>query len=152
MNFDVTNKTAFATGGSEGIAKAVAAPVTGLEMTENEILDLSMEKFRWKTTRNVDAVADLFDDEIVFVHLNGYISSKEEWIGQMRSGQFVYNAIDVEETPSVKVYGDAAALVGKAVFTVTIGGFKGTFNLVYTEVYAKKKGKWKLVNLHTCSY
>jgi hypothetical protein len=28
---------------------------------------------------------------------------------------------------------------------------KGTYNLVYTEVYTKKNNKWKLVNLHTCS-
>ncbi|PTT11366.1 hypothetical protein DBR27_06195, partial [Flavobacterium sp. HMWF030] len=49
---------------------------------------------------------------------------------------------------SVKVYGDTAVLVGKALFTVN-GGSK--YNLVYTEVYTKKNNQWKLVNLHTTS-
>ena len=46
------------------------------------------------------------------------------------------------------MYGNTAVLVGKAAFTVNGGS---VYNLVYTEVYTKKNGKWKLVNLHTTS-
>jgi ketosteroid isomerase-like protein len=119
--------------------------------TEAEILELSTEKFRWKTARQIDRVADLFDDEIIFVHLNGHISSKKEWIDQLRSGRFIYNVIKVKEA-SAKSYGDTTVLVGKAEFTVTMGGSKSKYDLVYTEVYAKKADSWKLVNLHTCGY
>jgi ketosteroid isomerase-like protein len=42
-----------------------------------------------------------------------------------------------------------AVLVGKATFKVTLNGSKGTWTLVYTEVYTKKANQWKLVNLHT---
>jgi ketosteroid isomerase-like protein len=119
--------------------------------TEAEILELSTEKYRWKTARQIERVAELFDDEIVFVHLNGHISPKKEWIEQLRSGRFVYNVIDVKEA-SARSYGDTVVLVGKAEFTVTMGGFKSKYNLVYTEVYTKKAGTWKLVNLHTCGY
>jgi len=129
-----------------------ATPASARSAEETEILNLSMEKFRWKTTGNVDAVADLFDDELVFVHLNGNITSKSEWIAQMRSHRFVYKAIEVEEIPSVKVYDGTAVLVGKAKFKVSMSGFPGSYKLVYTEVYVKKNNKWKLVNLHTCSY
>ncbi|SNC65274.1 protein of unknown function [Hymenobacter gelipurpurascens] len=116
--------------------------------TETEILNLSQEKFRWKTTGKIDLVEDLFDDELVFIHLNGHFSSKKEWIQELRTKRFVYNSIDLKEA-SAKVYGDTAVLVGRATFKVTMGGSKGTYNLVYTEVYTKKQGKWKLVNLHT---
>jgi len=102
-----------------------------------------MQKSRWKTAGNLEAVANLFDDGLVFVHLNGHITSKSEWIDQLRSGRFVYNAIDVKETPSVKIYDSTAALVGKAVFAVAMNGLKGTYNLVYTEVYTKKINNWK---------
>lgn len=47
------------------------------------------------------------------------------------------------------MYGDTAVLVGRATFRVTMGGSGGTYNLVYTEVYTRKHGQWKLVNLHT---
>ena len=46
---------------------------------EKEILNLSLEKFKWKTTGNVDAVEDLFDDEL-FVHLTGHITTKGDWM------------------------------------------------------------------------
>jgi ketosteroid isomerase-like protein len=118
---------------------------------ESEIIRLSAEKFRWKTERQIDRVEDIFDDDLIFVHLNGNITSKNEWISQLRSGRFIYNAIEVKEV-SAKSYGDAAVLVGKAEYTVTMTGFRSKYRLVYTEVYAKKDGRWKLVNLHTCSY
>lgn len=114
--------------------------------TESEILRLSQEKFRWKTQGNIDAISDLFDDDLVFVHLNGHISSKAEWIAELRSRRFIYNAI-----ASAKVYGSTVVLVGKATFRVTMGGSQGTYHLVYTEVYTLKGNQWKLVNLHTCA-
>lgn len=40
--------------------------------TEADILALSQEKFRWKTTGRIDLVENLFDDELVFIHLNGH--------------------------------------------------------------------------------
>ncbi|MGI4762481.1 MAG: nuclear transport factor 2 family protein [Janthinobacterium lividum] len=116
--------------------------------TEAEILTLSQEKFWWKTTGRIDLVEALFDDELVFIHLNGHFSTKKEWIQELKSERFVYNSIDLKEA-AVKVYGDTAVLVGRATFKVTIGSPKGTYNLVYTEVYTKKNGQWKLVNLHT---
>jgi hypothetical protein len=115
---------------------------------EADILALSQEKFRWKTTDRIDLVEDLFDDDLVFIHLNGHFSTKKEWIRELRSKHFVYNSIELKEA-AAKAYGDTVVLVGRATFKVTMGGSKGTYNLVYTEVYTKKHGKWKLVNLHT---
>jgi len=114
---------------------------------EQEILNLSLEKFKWKTEGKVDLVEDLFDDELIFVHLTGNITTKKEWISQMRSKSFVYNKIELKEH-SAKVYGNTAVLVGKAKFTVNGGS---VYNLVYTEVYTRKNNKWQLVNLHTTS-
>jgi hypothetical protein len=114
---------------------------------EKEIVRLSADKYRWYTERKTEQVEDLYDDGLVFVHLNGHISNKKEWISQMRSGSFVYNQINEKEA-TVKAYGTTAVLVGKASFVVN-GGSK--YNLIYTEVYTKKNEKWKLVNIHTCS-
>jgi len=110
---------------------------------ELEILTLSVGKFRWKTTGNLDAVADLFDDELVFVQLNGHLSTKQEWLAELRTGRFVYYATTPLEA-SAKVYGTTAGLVGKARFAVTMDGSRGTYSLVYTEVYTQKaaNGSW----------
>jgi Domain of unknown function (DUF4440) len=115
---------------------------------ENEVIKLSADKYRWKTEQQIDQLESLFDNSLVFVHINGYISNKKEWIGEMRSGRFVYNEINIKEA-SAKIYGSTAVLVGKAVFKVNGGSI---YKLVYTEVYTKKNEQWKLVNIHTCSY
>ncbi len=118
---------------------------------EQEIRFLSMEKFRWKTSGRIDLVEDLFDEDIVLVHLNGYISPKTQWIKELKSKRFIYNSIDVKAT-SVKSYGTTVVVVGKAIFKVIINGSKNTLKLTYTEVYTLKNNVWKLVNLHTCEW
>jgi Domain of unknown function (DUF4440) len=114
---------------------------------EDEVYVLSEEKFRWQTEGRFDLLADLFDDDLVFVHLNGTITSKQEWMGQLTSGSLVYDRIDLKEA-SVRGYADTAVLVGKATFAVN---GDTVHKLVYTEVYARKNGRWKLVNSHNCS-
>ncbi|MGB4400169.1 MAG: nuclear transport factor 2 family protein [Daejeonella sp.] len=110
-----------------------------------------MEKFHWKTSGRIDLIEELFDDDIVLVHLNGYISPKAQWIKELRSGRFIYKSIDVKEA-SVTSYGNTVVVVGKAIFNVVIRGSKNTLKLTYTEVYTLKNNVWKLVNLHTCAY
>jgi hypothetical protein len=44
---------------------------------EREIRALSEAKWRWATEGQLDRLEDVFDDELVFVHLNGYITSKQ---------------------------------------------------------------------------
>ncbi|SEW46201.1 protein of unknown function [Chitinophaga sp. YR573] len=117
------------------------------QFSEKEILHLSNEKFQWKTTRQFDKLADLFDDELIFIHITGHITTKADWINQLKTGRFSYNKIEPKEEVA-KVYGNTAVLVGKAKFTVNGGSI---YNLIYTEVYTRKNDQWKLVNLHTTS-
>lgn len=127
--------------------KKLPAIVAKPTEAEQAILDLSLEKFRWKTARQVDFIEDLFDDDLVFVHITGHITTKQAWISEMRSGRFIYDKI-VPHSAAAKVYHETAVVTGKAAFTVNGGS---VYKLVYTEVYAKKNGQWKLVNLHTTS-
>ena len=121
--------------------------VTTIDVAE-ELMELSLEKFRWKTNEQFDKVAELFDDHLQFVHLTGHTTTKSQWLAQLRTKTFVYNKIEPQEH-MVEVYGNTAVLVGKAWFTVNGGSM---YKLIYTEIYTKKEGKWKLVNLHTTSY
>jgi hypothetical protein len=78
------------------------------------------------------------------VHLTGKISSKAEWIAELRAGAYGY-----QETQSVDcdvhVHGDTAVLVD---ILVASGH---TWRLAVTEVYVKKDGSSKLRSAHACS-
>lgn len=49
-------------------------------------------------------LADLFGDDLVFIHITGHVTTKADWIGQLRRRVFVYNKIEQKEAP-VKVHG-----------------------------------------------
>jgi hypothetical protein len=120
---------------------------TPSDPVEDEILALSEQKFGWQVDGRFDLLADLYDDDLVFVHLNGTITSKQEWLDTLTSGSFVYNRIDVQEA-AARGYADTAVLVGKATFVVN---GDTVLKLVYTEVYARRNDRWQLVNSHNCT-
>lgn len=124
--------------------------IAAASASDQDIVRLAQDKFSWKTSGDIDRVEDLFDDDLIFVHLNGQVTTKREWISQMRSGRFVYERITPYEL-SARVYGQTAVLFGKARFDVRMSGHRGQFELAFTEVYVQKDGKWKLVNLHACA-
>lgn len=90
------------------------------QTTEKEILNLSLEKFKWKTTGQFDLLADLFDEDLVLIHLTGHVTTKSDRINQLKTKRFVYNKIEQKDA-SAKVYGNTAVLVGRAKFTVNGG-------------------------------
>ncbi len=109
---------------------------------------LSQAKWRWAASGQLDRLEDVFDDDLVFVHLTGNITSKSEWMRELRSRRFVYDHIEPLETSVRALTEDVAVVVARGAFTVN-GGL--VFPLVCTEVYAKRNGRWKLVTLHACS-
>jgi hypothetical protein len=118
--------------------------------TAADLENLSKAKFAWKTGGDIDSVEDLFDDELIFVHLNGHVTTKKAWIAEMRSRRFVYRRIAPREMVA-RLYDGAGVVFGKARFDVTMNGYSGSYDLAFTEVYVRKQDGWKLVNLHTCA-
>ncbi|MCZ8352957.1 MAG: nuclear transport factor 2 family protein [Rhizobium sp.] len=112
---------------------------------------LSLAKFEWKTSGQIDRVEDLFDDELHFVHITGHVSSKSEWIDELRSGRFAYEHIEPKDA-SVTVDHSKVTLTGRAIFTVRMGRHSGQFKLAFTETYVRQRQGWKLVELLTSTY
>lgn len=111
--------------------------------TESAVLHLSKEKFVWATTGQFDKLAELYDDDLIIMLPDEQTITKAGWIGQLKTGRLVYNTIDQKEA-FANANSSSAVVLGRAKFTVN-----GTsiYHLVYTEIYARKKDKWKLVNI-----
>jgi hypothetical protein len=64
---------------SSGAAQArPTPPTTSSTKAEQEIMNLSKEKWRWMSERKVDSLAALFHEEAVFVHMGGTMSRNQE--------------------------------------------------------------------------
>ena len=113
---------------------------------DQEVLNLSQEKWRWMSERNVDSLAALFHDEAVFVHMGGTMSKDEE-LDVIRSGGIHYKHVDIQEA-SVRLIGTTTAILLNSIRLVAVvGGNEVTNPFVVTEVYVQQSGSWTLASL-----
>jgi len=113
----------------------------------DEIRTLSEQRFRWAADGQIDRFAELLDDNLAFVHLTGKMSSKAEWIAELRAGAYGYREMEFVDC-DVHVHGDTVVLVGRVDIRVASGH---TWRLVVTKVYVSKQGSSKLISAHACS-
>lgn len=113
--------------------------------TEQEIINLSKEKWQWMADKNADKLADLFHEKSVFVHMGGSWG-KEQEVNIIKSGGIWYKKADIHEV-TVKVIDNTAILLNRIDLLAVVGGNEVTNPFMVTEVYIKLDGKWKLGSL-----
>lgn len=112
--------------------------------TEDQIKVLSQKCVQWLLTRNVDSLKNLYDPNSITIHSNGMMRTGTDHLEDLKNGRPLYKSIDVKES-SVKEFGDTAVLVGKGLFDITIDKQDMKYDMIYTEVYKKTGGQWKLI-------
>lgn len=120
---------------------------TKKEKIERNIISLHKKKFDWLISEQYDSLAALFNDNIEYIHSNGWIENKTEIIADLKSGKLNYKRVEVSEV-KVRVSKNVAILTGKGVFFVTMDNKDLEIKLLYSEVYIKEKGKWLLTHRH----
>ncbi|MFV5702603.1 nuclear transport factor 2 family protein [Flavobacterium sp. XS2P12] len=112
---------------------------------EQEVIQLSKQKWEWMADKNVDKLTPLFDDKSVFVHMGGSWGKTQE-INVIKSGGIHYKKADVHEV-SVNIIGNTAILLNRITLLAVVGGNEVTNPFMVTEVYIKNKDGWKLGSL-----
>lgn len=113
---------------------------------EQEIINLSREKWQWMADKNVDKLNPLFHEKSMFVHMGGSWG-KEQEINVIRTGGIHYKKADIHEVPSVTVIGNTAILLNRITLLAVVGGNEVTNPFMVTEVYVREKGDWKMASL-----
>ncbi len=112
---------------------------------EQEVINLSTEKWRWMSECNVDTLDALFHEKSVFVHMGGSWG-KEQELNVTKSGGIHYKKADVHEV-SVNIIGTTAILLNRITLLAVVGGNEVTNPFMVTEVYMQQDGSWKLASL-----
>ena len=112
---------------------------------EEQILKLSRDKWRWMAERNVEALAGLFHDDAVFVHMGATMTKAQE-LAVIKSGNIVYKSAEIQEA-SVRFIGTTAILLNRIRLVAVVGGNEVVNPFVVTEVYIQQGGSWKLGSL-----
>ena len=112
---------------------------------EQEVIDLSREKWRWMAERDVDSLDALFHEKAVFVHMGG-AWGKERELEIIQSGGIHYKQADIHEV-SVNIIDATAVLLNRITLLAVVGGNEVTNPFMVTEVYVQQDGSWKLGSL-----
>ena len=118
---------------------------TSQRSAEQEIIDLSKEKWGWMSEKKIDALANLFHEKAVFVHMGGTMTREHE-LNVIRSGGIHYKKADIHEV-SVNIIGTTAILLNRITLLAVVGGNEVTNPFVVTEVYVQQNGSWKLASM-----
>jgi hypothetical protein len=96
---------------------------------------------------NIDADAKILgqvlDDALEYVHSNGEVNTKAEFIESLTSGKRDYVATTFE-IQSARVLGDVAIIRGTAKVTVADNGQSRDLDLGYTDVWVWKDKRWQM--------
>jgi hypothetical protein len=125
--------------------KEATRPAASGTTEEQEVLSLSREKWRWMSERNFDALAALFHEKAVFVHMGGTMSRDQE-LGVIKSGGIHYKHAEILEA-SVRFVGTTAIVLNRIRLVAVVGGNEVTNPFVVTEVYVQEGGTRKLAAL-----
>jgi hypothetical protein len=127
------------------IANTAAPVAANRSAAEQEVLNLSKDKWLWMSERDVDRLAALFHEESVFVHMGGTMSRPQE-LDVIKRGSIHYKDVDIQEA-SVRFVGPAAIVLSRIRLVAVVGGNEVTNPLVVTEVYVRDSSGWKLGSL-----
>ncbi len=114
--------------------------------SEQEVINLSKEKWRWMSERKVASLNALFHEEAVFVHMGGTMSKDEE-LEVIRSGRIHYKDVDIQEASVRFIGATTTILLNKIRLVAVVGGNEVTNPFVVTEVYVQQSGTWTLASL-----
>ena len=112
---------------------------------EQEIINISKDKWQWMADKNVGKLKDLFHDKSKFVHMSG-TWKKDQELEIIKSGSIWYKNAEVHDT-AVEIVDDMAIVWNRITLTAVVRGNDAVNQFTVTEVYTKEANDWKLLAL-----
>ena len=125
----------------------ISVPSFAQETTvEQEIKELSKQKWQWMADKNADKLAELFHEKAKFVHMGG-TWGKDREVDIIRNGFIHYKKADVHEV-MVEVLNENTVILWNQITLLAVVGDNEVSNpFMVTEVYVKEDRNWKLADL-----
>ena len=110
-----------------------------------EVWHAEQQRLSAQMKNDLDTMAQLLDDELVYVRNSAVVDSKTSYLDSMRKGDTVYEFIE-HSNDSVRIYGCVAILTGQGKYDVRIGQKPLKLMLRYHSVWQKTKGQLRMVS------
>src|SRR5215813_1552715 len=125
---------------------AVGGSQTANDRAQEEIRKIEEERNQAILAGDAAALDRLTSDDYTFITQRGELRTKAEIVDGFKAGSFRYSARDVTDL-TVRVYGDAAVVTGRANQKGTEKGGDYSGENRFTRVYVRQGGRWMTVAL-----
>lgn len=109
-----------------------------------EIEALERQRTEAMQAGDVDTLAGLISDKLIYLHSSGGRDSKDSYLAQIRSGAIEYKRVAPPD-PEVHVVGDTAVVFGRMNADVVRDGKDLALDYDYLSVWAKENGRWQFL-------
>jgi ketosteroid isomerase-like protein len=108
------------------------------------IIELDKKRMTAMAQKDLATLNELIADDLVYTHSSARLDTKASLIGNMEGGSTVYTSV-VPSDVKAQDLGDTVVLTGSCRISVNSGGRPNSFGVRFTDVYAKRGGRWQMV-------
>ena len=113
---------------------------------DDDVRQVEAEWARALVAADVSALDALYADDLVYVHSNGAVDTKEQWLDLIGSGRVDFSSAKPRNT-MVRTYGDSAVV--NALYDSVLNGT--SMAIQYVTVFVKDDGRWRIVTQQTAT-
>ena len=108
------------------------------------VIELDKKRMQAMAAKDVATLEALIADDLIYTHSSARLDTKRSLIDGMTSGKTVYTAVEPSDVKAQDL-GDTVVLTGVAQIKVTANGTPNAFGVRFTDVYARRNGRWQMV-------
>ena len=108
------------------------------------VIELDRKRMNAMAQKDLATLNELIADDLVYTQSSARLDTKQSLIGNMESGSTVYTSV-VPSDVTAQDLGDSVVLTGSCRISVNSGGNAMSFGVRFTDVYARRNGKWQMV-------
>ncbi len=120
------------------------------EQSEQEVAQLADTWATAELQRDTAFLEKVLADDFVGVGPLGFLLTRQEWLARHQTGDLKYEVHTLDEA-RVRVYNEAAILIGCLTQEATYRGNPINAQLRTTLVFVRQHGQWHLAGLHFCN-
>jgi len=133
------------------VATTLAQPATLADRLKAAVIRVDQTRLVAMETVHPEGLRELMTDDCVYAHSTGQKQTKAEMIAALQSGALKYHSIRYEGAPTVRLYGDHAAVLNAV--TLIDADMRGPGRiqrkLLVTAVYVTQGMQWRLASYHS---
>ena len=129
-----------------GAMLLVALLSTGTAGAQDTVEEAEAEWARALIAADSAALDAIYADDLVYIHSNGSVDTKREWLGAIEGGRIDFSAVTPRDS-KVRNYGSIAVV--NALRDVVLNTRPMTIQ--YLTVYVNDDGRWRIVTQQTAT-